>query len=387
VYADARDGRADPAVAHAAVRAAALAAAAAGVAWGLACAAVARRGPSLRWLKPATVGVLAAIAVVALAGGLAERERIGDGLSRQYDAFTHVGDTPAASGSSTRLASGSGNRYDYWRIAVHAWRDRPLLGVGAGNYDEVYFRERATTEDVRQPHSIELQALSELGLAGAALLALVLAWGARGLAAAARRSPAARFQAVAAVGCATAWLAHTSVDWLHLLPGLTGMALAAGVVLVRVRDPLPAAAAVRPATRQGLALAVAVSIALAAAGLGLSRQWLAERFERQAQSALAARPADALRLADRSLRLDREAVGAYYVKSAAFARFGEARAARAALEEAARREPGDFVTWALLGDLAMRTGDRAQARRDYGRALELNPRDPGLRRQLEAARG
>jgi Flp pilus assembly protein TadD len=52
--------------------------------------------------------------------------------------------------------------------------------------------------------------------------------------------------------------------------------------------------------------------------------------------------------------------------------------ARAALLEATRREPHDFVTWALLGDLAVRRGDLAQARRDYGRASELNPRGPGL---------
>src|SRR5918997_580954 len=210
---------------------------------------------------------------------------------------------------------------------------------------------------------------------------------ARGIAAAARSSRAARFQAVAAVGCVAAWLSHTSVDWLHLLPGVTGMALVAAVVLVRVRDPLPAPTAARPASRSGLVLAVAASVVLAATGLTLSRQWLAERYQRQAEAALAARPADALRLADRSLRLDREAVGAYYVKAAAPARFEEARAARAALEEAARREPGDFVTWALLGDLATRTGDRVQARRDYRRALRLNPRDRALKRHLEQVGG
>jgi Flp pilus assembly protein TadD len=36
------------------------------------------------------------------------------------------------------------------------------------------------------------------------------------------------------------------------------------------------------------------------------------------------------------------------------------------------------VTWGLLGDIAVRRGDLAQARRDYGQASELNPRDTGL---------
>ena len=71
-----------------------------------------------------------------------------------------------ATASASRLASGSGNRYDYWRIAWRTFEDRPLLGVGAGNYDRPYFKLRATEEDVTQPHSVELQVLSELGLLG-----------------------------------------------------------------------------------------------------------------------------------------------------------------------------------------------------------------------------
>ena len=110
------------------------------------------------------------------------------------------------------------------------------------------------------------------------------------------------------------------------------------------------------------ASALIVAVALAVAGVSLSRQGLAEHFRLSAQRALAERPADALRNADRSLRLDPEAVSSYYVKAAALARFNEPAAARRALLSAAEREPHDFVTWALLGDLAVRTGDLARAR-------------------------
>ena len=41
-------------------------------------------------------------------------------------------------------------------------RTSRCAGVGAGNYDRTYFLERRTTEDIRQPHSIELQTLGEL---------------------------------------------------------------------------------------------------------------------------------------------------------------------------------------------------------------------------------
>jgi cytochrome c-type biogenesis protein CcmH/NrfG len=48
------------------------------------------------------------------------------------------------------------------------------------------------------------------------------------------------------------------------------------------------------------------------------------------------------------------------------------------LAVAARRDPGAYVTWALLGDLAVRRGDLRQARADYGRASRLNPFDRPL---------
>jgi cytochrome c-type biogenesis protein CcmH/NrfG len=55
------------------------------------------------------------------------------------------------------------------------------------------------------------------------------------------------------------------------------------------------------------------------------------------------------------------------------------------LREAARREPRNFVTWALLGDLAVRSGNMAVAKQNYRRALALNPRDVGLRQHVRDA--
>jgi len=169
-----------------------------------------------------------------------------------------------------------------------------------------------------------------------------------------------------------AWLVHTSVDWIHLLPGVTGMALAALAVLVMSgQEPR------RPRPR--LASAVLVAVLLTLASVSLTRQGLAEHFQRVAQAQLAERPADALVNANRSLRLDPEAIRAYYIRAAAFARYGQATAARQSLLAAAVREPSDFVTWTLLGDLAVRRDRLDEAQDHYRRALALNPRDPGLR--------
>ena len=67
-----------------------------------------------------------------------------------------------------------------------------------------------------------------------------------------------------------------------------------------------------------------------------------------------------------------------WTEAAAYARLDDYDRARATLLEATRREPHDFVTWGLLGDLAVRRGDLGQARRAYARAADLNPRNLAL---------
>jgi predicted Zn-dependent protease len=121
-----------------------------------------------------------------------------------------------------------------------------------------------------------------------------------------------------------------------------------------------------------------VALAIAVAAVSLSRQSLSELYVARAQHALASDPGRALVESNRALRNDREAIAAYYAKAAALARFGEGDAARAVLLDAARREPRNFVTWVLLGDLSTRRGDTRAAREEYGRAARLNPRDAGI---------
>src|SRR5215207_8679437 len=207
-------------VGHRAARHLVFAAGLAGLTWG-AAVWVAERwdGEALRL---AAAGALAVGLIVAATVGLASAGRIADMLDRQYTSFVRLSVEPQGTAvqPTSRLVTGSGNRYDYWRVAWAAWKEAPVRGVGAGNYDRPYFARRATTEDIRQPHSVELQLLSELGLVGAGLFALALAGialGARRVIAAARRSPDARALSVASIGILVAWHVHTSVDWIHLL--------------------------------------------------------------------------------------------------------------------------------------------------------------------------
>ena len=397
-------GSVPAAVGHAAGRSALLAALAVGVAWTLLTWAwgllPSRSVPRVR---RAGAWLLVIPVVLALAVAVGSAHRIEHDVRDQWHAFTHLTEpatvTGSASASQSRLLSGGGHRYDYWRIAWHVWKEHPLLGVGAGNYARSYYELRATTEDIQQPHSIELQVLSELGLVGALLLAAFIAgiaWGAVRMRPAARRSALTRSLMVGAVGAFTAWLVQTSVDWMQLLPGLTAIAIAAVAVMVRPRSlPRPAGATSRKprfgkalTSRPALALgASTIVVTLIVAGASLSRQGLADLYRERAQNELVTRPASALTDTNRSLNIDSDAVETYYVKAAALAHFDQAAGAEAALRQALAHEPDNFVTWALLGDIAVREGRLRVARRDYARAHQLNPRetilaelsrDPGL---------
>jgi O-antigen ligase len=394
VYSHAHGGPVSLASAHAAGRAALLAALAVGLAWGFATAGsgvLASRadGPRLAALAS---WLLAVPVLVVLAVGLASTHRIGHEIDSQWNAFVHLGEpadsrTPTAASSNSRLLSGAGNRYDYWRIAWGVWKGHPVAGVGAGNFSRPYFQQRTTTEDVDQPHSLELQALSDLGLVGALLLACFITgvfWGAVRMRNGARRAPLRRALMTAGLGIFTAWLVQTSVDWMHLLPGLTAIALAGAAVLVWPRTrPARAAhgarsrsAGVQAAIALGVSLVV---IALIATGASLTRQGLADIYRSSAQSELTSNPAAALSDANRSLDIDADATGTYYLKAAALARFDQASAAERSLLEALAREPNNFVTWALLGDIAARERRPRAARADYLRAHQLNPRNTTLR--------
>ncbi|MDX6691739.1 MAG: hypothetical protein QOG15_3196 [Solirubrobacteraceae bacterium] len=354
-----------------------VAAAAAGALWAL--LARIEQHVSAAGLRPrrAVAAGIAVLALMTAAAGVASAHGITRFLDRQYTAFVTLGGAEGGP-TASRLATGAGNRYDYWRIAVHAFRSHPVAGVGAGGYDKPYYALRTTSENIRQPHSLPLQILAELGVLGALLFAagvfLVAAGAWRRI-----RDPGRTPVVVAGLGVVTAWVAHASVDWMHLLPGLTGIALLGAAVLLRSPGnarPVPASPARRHIRRAAAALAIGAAITIAA--LSLSRQGLTDRYITRAQDALAGNPARAVTEADRALRLDREATAAYYVKAAALARFGDAHGARAVLLDAARREPRNFVTWALLGDLSVRRGALPAAQADYRRAARLNPRDRRL---------
>jgi hypothetical protein len=337
--------------------------------------------------------LLAAAAVISI--GVAGHAT----LAAQWRDFTHL--NPEQSAPNRFLAMGGGFRYDLWRVALAEFKADPLGGVGAGNYDDSYYRLRRNPQSVTVPHSLEMQMLAELGIGG--IIGLLLFCGAvlrAGLAPArrtlARGDPGIR---IAALGVFAAWLIETSFDWLYDIPGLTGMAmLAAAILLVRAPGEtgdsaapsgVTAAARARPGLRrspreQAAVVGVLMVLALLAASLG--RQYVAVLYRDSGQNLSSRHPVQALRQLRTAEQLDPWSLPTQYAVASVYASMNDYAAARAALLRAQQLEPENYVPPALLGDIATRAGDRRTALAAYERALRLDPREPALQEAVRRAR-
>ena len=195
--------QADPELVKLAARRVLVAALAVGVVWGLVQAVLQRGAASAStatWFRQGERFLAAALVAVALLAAVVAVGDPVDKVRQQYDDFVNL---RVDKSDSTRFLSGGGYRYDYWRVAWLEFKDAPLVGQGAGNYDDLYFVERRTIEDIRQPHSLEMQTLAELGLVGMLFLLLFVGAVLAGLWRQSRRArelPQRRMVAVAAGG-------------------------------------------------------------------------------------------------------------------------------------------------------------------------------------------
>jgi uncharacterized integral membrane protein len=180
------------------------------------------------------------IAVAAICAGLA--------LAIVFGAKEHS--RAPLSGGASRYVSLQSNRYDYWGVALRAFGDEPLRGVGAGGWAVYWLRDRTIDEFAQDAHSLPLQTLAELGLVGFVLLFTCLGgitWAAvqaQRLEAGLVAGPIAGF---------AAYIAHSPLDWDWQMPAVTLVAIVlAGAILATVESARVAqrASAMRGASRR-----------------------------------------------------------------------------------------------------------------------------------------
>jgi uncharacterized integral membrane protein len=163
------------------------------------------------------------IALVAICAGLALAIVVGAKESSRQ---------PLSAGA-TRYETLQSNRYDYWDVALRAFGDEPLRGVGAGGWAVYWLRYRHIKESARDAHSLPLQTLAELGLVGFALLLAFL-----GAIWRVARDALARVPTLAAGLTAgfVVWLAHAPLDWDWEMPAVTLIAIALAGALIGLAD-------------------------------------------------------------------------------------------------------------------------------------------------------
>jgi hypothetical protein len=338
---------------------------------GIAFAAIAGRVPIRSALpRPAWAVAGAAVAVAALAADPAER-------LRAFRAPPPVEESPGAVDVGAHLASGGGSgRWQFWDAAVEQWREHPVAGDGAGSFEAWWAQHGSLDWFVRNAHSLWLETLGELGLAGLALLVGAFGVGvAAGLARLRGREDEERVTLAALLAVVGAFAVGAAIDWVWQLPAIAAIALLSLGLLSgpatatatatserRARDPRRAARAAVAVAACAVLVAQAIpflsELSLNASQRAAARGELGEALER-------ARSAEAIQPWAASPRLQAALV---------HEQLGQLPEARAALAAAVERDRSDWRLQVVGARLAVKDGDVAAARSALARARALNPR-------------
>jgi O-Antigen ligase len=179
--------------------------------------AIARGAADRLRLRSATgVGAVVLVAVLAVGGIVA--------LTRTPDAPA-TKPTGAAGGVAlprdrARLATLKTNRPSYWKVALEGFADKPLTGVGAHGFQQLWLQKRDISESVQDAHSLYVETAVELGVVGLLLLATWLGGIASAMTGLARLA-AGRPLVAGWAAASAAFLVHAGLDWDWEMPGVT----------------------------------------------------------------------------------------------------------------------------------------------------------------------
>jgi O-Antigen ligase len=312
-------------------------------------------------LAVALAVVGAATGVVIRFGGPVEM------VERAYDAFqTPPPADPEDLGERLFTFSGS-YRPELWESAWNQFTANPVLGQGAGTYEQHWLEERPIPHKVRDAHNLYLETLGELGPLGLALLLAALAVP---LAAAvgARGHPLA----AGVFGAYVAYVLHAAVDWDWELPALTIAAIACGAALLALRTP--GDAEVMPGLRARVAAGIVAAVLAGVAFVGL----VGSSAVSASEDAATTQAPDWDEAEDEARKGERWAPWS----SEPWQRLGEAQlgredlaGARESFRRAIDKEPVEWLLWFRLAE-ASSGADRRAA---LDEAQRLNPLSPEVR--------
>jgi tetratricopeptide (TPR) repeat protein len=261
------------------------------------------------------------------------------------------------------------SRYQFWRVAANENSAKPLTGTGSGTFEYWWARKGDGSDTVRDAHSLYMQTLGELGIAGLALLAaflltILVGGGRRAL----RAGPGERTRLAAALAGCTAFCLTAAFDWVWQIPVLPAALLLLAATLVTGSSAPDRPAAPRLPLR--LAFAVAAVAAIVAIAIPLASTSLVRQSEAQARAGDL--PA-ALRAARSAQNVQPGAASPRLQEALVLELQGELAPAAAAARAATEREPTNWRTWLVLSRIEAERGRAVAAVRDYRKARSLNP--------------
>ena len=344
--------------------------------------ALARRPPSAQIRRRAATALLAALALLVLAGvaALAHSQRGFTGtISHQISTLTNPNvSIPNTPGRLTAIAS---VRARYWKQALQIFEAHPALGVGGGGYATARKQYETGTLEVTHAHGYIVQTLADLGLAGIAVtIALLISW----MIAAGnathpfnRRWSRGRWRSIdlpctperhgllSMLCIVITFGVHSFVDWTWYVPGTACIALiCAGWLAGRGPIEAPTTAPAGPwrhllpwrvsPMRTGAAAAVVVLALLAAWS-----EWQPQRSTEASGEALRLSGGAALTAAQTGVSRDPLSAGALRTLAAVQESLRQTGQARATRLRAVRQQPANPATWEDLGEHDLATDPRA----------------------------
>ena len=328
--------------------------------------------------RPVRMGFAVVLMIAALGAATAVMVRFGgpvDTADRAYDAFRAPPNTDPEDLGERLFTFSSNYRTELWEESWIQFTAHPVLGGGAGTYEQHWLHERPLAHKVRDGHSLYLETLGELGPLGLAFV--VLALGAPLLAAfGARGHPLA----VGVFGAYVAYLVHAGIDWDWELPAVTVAALACGAALLALRGSRDGELVPGWGTRIAAGGAAAILAGVAFVGLIGSSALSASEDAASAASPDWEKAEDEARKAKRWapwssepwLRLGEAQLGR-----------GDSSAARESFREAVDREPEDWLLWFRLAE-ASAGADRRAALAEAQLLNPLSPEVKDLRQEEES---
>jgi tetratricopeptide (TPR) repeat protein len=333
------------------------------------------------YLERVKVSPLAArLAVVACVAAALVGAAISDPSAR-FDEFKSVPTNEGAGRTdfiASHLSSGSGSgRWQFWGVALDAYGDQPVRGIGAGGYANYWNKHAPISRVTKQAHSLYLEQLAELGPLGLQLiLGLLTVPVVAGLRA---RSALPGGEVGTAIALVATGALAAAIDWVWQTPAVFGVVVVALALLAgpSIRAQGAAARTRDPSALGPRLLRVAIVLFGLVAVLVAGDQLLAKRSLDASQSA--ARENDLGRAADEArnaIALEPWAAEPRLQLGLIQESAGDLPAAAHSTQEAIDRSPDDWSLWLVRARILTRQGLLVQAGEALRKARSLNPRAP-----------